>query len=232
MQATTDAASTQPPRRGRPPKAQAQLSRAAIRDAALAVIDAEGIGAVSMRSVSRTLGVDAKSLYHHVDGKDDLLDTVAEYILEQLRMPESTESIEADLRALAYEFRRVTLAHPEAAPLVLTRQLASLAGLAPIEAVLTTLRRTGRTPEEAVHLLRTVLATLVGTLLREVSAGPTFGTDDADGIAERRHALEASGLPQVALAAPHLARFDRAREFEYTIDLIVDLITSHRSAVD
>lgn len=232
MQATTDAASTQPPRRGRPPKAQAQLSRAAIRDAALAVIDAEGIGAVSMRSVSRTLGVDAKSLYHHVDGKDDLLDTVAEYILEQLRMPESTESIEADLRALAYEFRRVTLAHPEAATLVLTRQLASLAGLAPIEAVLTVLRRTGRTPEEAVHLLRTVLATLVGTLLREVSAGPTFGTDDADGIAERRHALEASGLPQVALAAPHLARFDREREFEYTVDLIVDVITSHRSAVD
>ncbi|WP_051183415.1 TetR/AcrR family transcriptional regulator [Nocardia vinacea] len=232
MQATTDAASIQPPRRGRPPKAQAQLSRAAIRDAALAVIDAEGIGAVSMRSVSRTLGVDAKSLYHHVDGKDDLLDTVAEYILEQLRMPESTDSIEADLRALAYEFRRVTLAHPEAATLVLTRQLASLAGLAPIEAVLTVLRRTGRTPEEAVHLLRTVLATLVGTLLREVSAGPTFGTDDADGIAERRHALEASGLPQVALAAPHLARFDREREFEYTVDLIVDVITSHRSAVD
>ncbi|WP_327099492.1 TetR/AcrR family transcriptional regulator C-terminal domain-containing protein [Nocardia vinacea] len=232
MRATTDAASTQPPRRGRPPKAQAQLSRTAIRDAALAVIDAEGIGAVSMRSVSRTLGVDAKSLYHHVDGKDDLLDTVAEYILEQLRMPESTESIEADLRALAYEFRRVTLAHPEAATLVLTRQLASLAGLAPIEAVLTVLRRTGRTPEEAVHLLRTVLATLVGTLLREVSAGPTFGTDDADGIGERRHALEASGLPQVALAAPHLARFDREREFEYTVDLIVDVITSHRSAVD
>ena len=231
MQATTDAASTQPPRRGRPPKAQAQLSRAAIRDAALAVIDAEGIGAVSMRSVSRTLGVDAKSLYHHVDGKDDLLDTVAEYILEQLRMPESTDSIEADLRALAYEFRRVTLAHPEAAPLVLTRQLASLAGLAPIEAVLTTLRRTGRTPEEAVHLLRTVLATLVGTLLREVSAGPTFGTSDADGIAERRHALEASGLPQVTLAAPHLARFDRDREFEYTVDLIVDVITSHRATL-
>lgn len=232
MQATTDAASTQPPRRGRPPKAQAQLSRTAIRDAALAVIDAEGIGAVSMRSVSRTLGVDAKSLYHHVDGKDDLLDTVAEYILEQLRMPESTDSIEADLRALAYEFRRVTLAHPEAATLVLTRQLASLAGLAPIEAVLAVLHRTGRTPEEAVHLLRTVLATLVGTLLREVSAGPTFGTDDADGIAERRHALEASGLPRVALAAPHLARFDREREFEYTVDLIVDVITSHRSAVD
>lgn len=149
---------------------------------------------------------------------------VAEYILEQLRMPASTDSIEADLRALMHEFRRVTLAHPEAATLVLTRQLSALAGLAPIDAVLTVLRRTGRTPDEAVHLLRTLLATLVGTLLREVSAGPTFGTDDADGIAERQHALETSGLPQVTLAAPHLARFDRDREFENTVDLLVHVL--------
>lgn len=224
----TDAAEPTPatPRRGRPPKAEAQLSRAAIREAALAVIDAEGIGAVSMRSVSRVLGVDAKSLYHHVDGKDDLLDAVAEHIFEQLRMPPPTDSIESDLRAMAYEFRRVTLAHPEAATLVLTRQLSSLVGLAPIEAVLAVLRRTGRSPDEAVHLLRTLLATLVGTLLREVSAAPTFGTSDAEGIAERQRTLEESGLPQVALAAPHLARFDRDREFEYTLDLIVQLAIS------
>ncbi|MEV6769484.1 TetR/AcrR family transcriptional regulator C-terminal domain-containing protein [Nocardia sp. NPDC051030] len=213
-------------RRGRPPKAEAQLSRAAIREAALSVLDAEGIAAVSMRSVSRVLGVDAKSLYHHVDSKDDLLDAIVEHLLGQLRMPAPTDSLDADVRALAHEFRRVTLAHPEAATLVLTRQLSSLSGLAPIEAVLAVLRRTGRAPEEAVHLLRTLLATLIGTLLREVSAGPTFGTDDAEGIADRQRTLEASGLVQVALAAPHLARFDRDREFDYTLDLLVHVVTA------
>ncbi|UGT68446.1 TetR/AcrR family transcriptional regulator C-terminal domain-containing protein [Nocardia gipuzkoensis] len=226
---TGPATSTPPastPRRGRPPKAEAQLSRAAIREAALAVIDADGIGAVSMRTVGRVLGVDAKSLYHHVASKDDLLDAVAEHILGQLRVPSPTDSVEDDLRALAHEFRRVTLAHPQAAILVLTRQLSSQAGLAPIEAVLTVLRRTGDSAEEAVHLLRTLLAALVGTLLREVSAGPTFGTSDADGIAERERTLEASGLPQVALAAPHLARFDRDSEFDYTVDLLVHVVTS------
>ncbi|MBF6338923.1 TetR/AcrR family transcriptional regulator C-terminal domain-containing protein [Nocardia abscessus] len=226
---TGPATSTPPasaPRRGRPPKAETQLSRAAIREAALAVIDADGIGAVSMRTVGRVLGVDAKSLYHHVAGKDDLLDAIAEHILGQLRVPAPTDSVEDDLRALAHEFRRVTLSHPQAAILVLTRQLSSQAGLAPIEAVLTVLRRTGNSAEEAVHLLRTLLATLVGTLLREVSAGPTFGTSDADGIAERERSLEASGLPQVVLAAPHLARFDRDREFDYTVDLLVRVVTS------
>ncbi|WP_107655535.1 TetR/AcrR family transcriptional regulator [Nocardia suismassiliense] len=217
---------TDPPRRGRPPKAQAQLSRAAIRDAALEVIDNEGIGALAMRSVSRVLGVDAKSLYHHVAGKDDLLDAVAEHVLEQLRIPAPTGSIETDLRALAHEFRRVTLAHPEAATLVLTRQLSSTAGLSPTEALLTVLHSAGSTPEEAVHLLRTLLATLIGTLLREVSAGPLFGTSDPDEITHREHTLENSGLPQVASAAPHLARYDRDREFDYTLDLIIDLVNA------
>lgn len=214
-----------PPRRGRPPKHETQLSRAAIQSAALTVIDTEGIAALGMRSVGRVLGVDAKSLYHHVDGKDDLLDAVAEYILGQLRIPPPTDSVEADLRALAHEFRRVTHAHPEAATLVLTRQLSSTAGLAPTDAILALLRRSGRDPGESVHLLRTLLATLIGTLLREVSAGPTFGTADIEGIAERRRTLEKSGLPQLAAAAPELARFDRDREFEYTLDLMVRMVT-------
>ncbi|MEU6187747.1 TetR/AcrR family transcriptional regulator C-terminal domain-containing protein [Nocardia sp. NPDC047038] len=218
-------------RRGRPPKAQGRLSRAAIREAALAVIDAEGVGAVSMRSVSRSLGVDAKSLYHYVRDKDDLLDAVAEYLLEQLRPPEETGSLEDDLRAWAHEFRRITLAHPQAATLVLTRQLSSAAGLAPVEAALAVLRRTGCSPEDAVHLMRALLATLIGTLLREASAGPTYGTADPGEIAARQSTLESSGLPQVRLAAAHLARFDRDREFDFTVDLIVGLVSARVGGV-
>ncbi|WP_433667090.1 TetR/AcrR family transcriptional regulator [Nocardia sp. CA-136227] len=215
------------PRRGRPPKTKtAQLSREAIREAALSVIDADSVEAVTMRSVGGVLQVDPKSLYYYVDGKDDLLDAVAEYLLEQLRPPEATDSVAHDLRAWAHEFRRITLAHPKAATLVLTRQLSSTAGLAPVEAALAVLRRTGCGPEEAVHLMRTLLATLIGTLLREVSAGPTFGTADPTGIAERQKTLESAGLPQIGLAAPYLARFDRDREFDYTIDLVIQLITS------
>ncbi|WP_330180292.1 TetR/AcrR family transcriptional regulator C-terminal domain-containing protein [Nocardia sp. NBC_01503] len=223
----TDAATPARPRRGRPPKTEAQLSRAAIQRAALSVIDTEGIAAVSMRSVSRMLGVDAKSLYHHIEGKDDLLDAVAEHILGQLHIPAPTDSLDGDLRALAHEFRRVTLAHPEAAMLVLTRQLSSPVGLTPTEAILALLHRAGIAPEQAVHLLRTLLATLVGTLLREVSAGPTFGTADPAEIAERQRALQDSGLPTLVPAAPYLAHFDRDQEFEYTLDLIVRIVTSY-----
>ncbi len=214
------------PRRGRPPKAQSQLTRAAIREAALTVIDRDGIAAVSMRSVAQLLGVDAKSLYHHVADKDDLLDAVAEHLLEQLHAPEPTGDLRVDLKALAHEFRRVTLAHPQAASLVLTRQLSTLAGLAPIEAILTVLRRAGADPQQAVLYVRTMVATLVGMLLREVSAGPTFGSSDPKDIAARQSELEASGLPEVTEAAPYLARFERDAEFETGIDLVVQFVAS------
>lgn len=211
-------------RRGRPPKGASVLSRAAIVDATLQVIDAEGVGGVSMRAVGRALGVDPKSLYNHVDGKDGLLDSVAEVLLGALEFPEPTGDIATDLRAMAYAFRASALAHPEAASLILTRQLSSYEGLAPAEAVLSILHNAGFEAEESVHLLRVVPAALIGTLLREVNAGPTYGSDDPADIAERTAVLVASELPAVAAAASHLATFDADREFEFAVELALDSV--------
>ncbi|MEU5265244.1 TetR family transcriptional regulator [Amycolatopsis sp. NPDC021455] len=213
-------------RRGRPPKGESRLSREAIVRATLRVIDAEGVTAVSMRAVGRVLGVDAKSLYNHVEGKDDLLDAVAEHLLGAIALPGRTGDLRADLRAIAYAFRERALAHPEAASLVLTRQLGSFEGLAPIDAVLTVLRAAGCPAGEAVHLLRALVATLIGSLLREVDAGPTYGTTDIAGIARRQATLKGSGLPAVADAAPHLARFDAAAEYEFAVDLALDAVAA------
>ncbi|HEY1176373.1 MAG TPA: TetR/AcrR family transcriptional regulator C-terminal domain-containing protein [Phytomonospora sp.] len=210
--------------RGRPPKGSAALTRAAILAAAVAVIDADGVEAVSMRAVAARLGVDAKSLYHHVDGKDGLLDAVAEHVLEGFTIPAPTGSLRDDLLALARDFRRDTLVHPRAAALVLTRQLDSPAALAPVEAVLATLRTAGIPPDESVHVLRSLLALLIGTLLREVDAGPTFGVGDTEGIDRRRDALERSGFPRLAEVAADLARCDHEREFEFALGLMVDAV--------
>ncbi|WP_050436275.1 TetR/AcrR family transcriptional regulator C-terminal domain-containing protein [Chondromyces crocatus] len=216
------------PSRGRPPKGAERLSRQAILDAALEVIDAHGAAAVSMRSVAGHMGVDAKSLYNHVDGKEGLLDAVAEHLLTDIRLPEPTGALADDLRAIAQAFRRATLAHPQAATLVLTRQLSSLASLAPTEAVVSALLRAGFPPDEAVHLLRSFLAMAIGTLLREASADPTFGVSDDEGIARRRQVLENAGLPALTEAAPHLARCDHREEFDFAVDLLIEAATARQ----
>ncbi|HEX8864556.1 MAG TPA: TetR family transcriptional regulator [Lentzea sp.] len=206
------------PRRGRP--RTPLLSRESIVEATLKVIDAEGTAAVGMRSVARALGVDAKSLYNHVDGKDGLLDAVTEHLLGSLELPAPTGNPRHDLHAIAAGFRAQALKHPQAAPLVLTRQLASPQALAPVNAVLKVLVDAGAGTEEAVHMLRMLLATLIGTLLREVSAAPTFGDSDNG----REQTLRTSGLDALAEAAEHLARFDREAEYEYTVDLAVTAV--------
>lgn len=212
------------PTRGRPPKGTPGLTRSAILDAAVAVIDAEGVPNVSMRTVARRLGVDAKSLYNHVDGKDGLLDAVAEHVLAGFALPTPTGSLGDDLLAFARGFRRATLRHPRAAALVLTRQVGSPVGLAPTAAVLSVLRSAGFGPAESVHLLRSLLALTVGALLREVDAGPGFGV--GEGIAERRRTLEASGFEELAAVAPELARCDHEEEFEFALGLMVGAVVA------
>ncbi|NMO04758.1 TetR family transcriptional regulator [Gordonia sp. TBRC 11910] len=217
-------------RRGRPPRGTTALSRESIVEAALTLIDDDGIATVSMRSVARRLGVDAKSLYNHVPDKDGLLDAVAESLLGAMRLPQPTGDLRADLVAIGHAFREAALRHPRAAPLVLTRQLESNRGLAPIEATLAVLLDAGFPPDEAVHILRATIATLIGTLLREVDAGPTVGSADAGHVAARTASLTSAGFPRIAAAAPALAHLDADAEFAFTLDLALDAITARLDA--
>lgn len=210
-------------RRGRPPAGRSTLSRAAIVDAAIAVIDDDGVEAVSMRTVARRLRVDPKSLYNHVADKGALLDGVAERIISLIRVPEPTGDARADLRAICLAYREAALAaHPRAAVLVLTRRVESAGPLAPLDAVLSILARAGYSPAAAVHVVRTVLAFITGTLLREADATATFGANDPATVAARTTALRESGFPAVGEAAPHLARCDHEHEFLAGLDVILD----------
>ena len=63
------------------------LTRDRITEAALRLMDAEGLDAVSMRRVAREVGVEAMSLYNHVRDKDDLLNAVIERVMRGVPVP-------------------------------------------------------------------------------------------------------------------------------------------------
>src|SRR6266508_2374264 len=67
--------------RAEPIGRRAPHSRAEIAKAGIAVADAEGVDAVSMRRVARELGLGTMSLYHYVRGKDELIDLMSDAIL-------------------------------------------------------------------------------------------------------------------------------------------------------
>jgi AcrR family transcriptional regulator len=96
---------SQPPRRDR------GLSRDEIVRAAIAIADAEGLEAISMRRIARDLRVGAMSLYWHVGSKEELLDAMRDALEEEIEIPEPTGEWQADLRVFAYRQRTGLLAH-------------------------------------------------------------------------------------------------------------------------
>jgi AcrR family transcriptional regulator len=65
-----------------------RLTRDAITDAALALVDAKGLGALSMRNLAERLGVQASALYGHVSGKQELIQLMLDRIALEIELPE------------------------------------------------------------------------------------------------------------------------------------------------
>lgn len=107
------------PRAGRP--TTALITKQAAADAALSMIDLNGLEALSLQSVAKVLGVSAPSLYHHFRDKEELLTLVARRLLQEVGSERSTwpKGWEERLIELSLATRRVMLRHPNAAPLAL-----------------------------------------------------------------------------------------------------------------
>jgi AcrR family transcriptional regulator len=72
-----------------PGSRQPRYTREQIADVALALADAEGIEAVSMRRVARTLGAGTMTLYHYLPTKRDLLTLMDDAVMAELLVPEA-----------------------------------------------------------------------------------------------------------------------------------------------
>lgn len=66
-------------RRGQP--ARPALSRGAIIEAALQIADSENLDAVTMRRVAVALDTSASALYVYIQGREDLLDAMFDYVM-------------------------------------------------------------------------------------------------------------------------------------------------------
>lgn len=109
-----DAGSTRIPIWARPPARRGTgLSRAAVVEAAVAVADAEGLDAVSIRRVAAELSARAMTLYTYIDSKDDLLDLMSDQIAgEVLLEGDLPGDWREAISLIARRERDVTLRHP------------------------------------------------------------------------------------------------------------------------
>jgi AcrR family transcriptional regulator len=97
------------------------LSRERILVAALAIVDAEGMEALSMRRLARDLSVQAMSLYNHITNREEIIDALVEVVIEEMGAPDlAVPWIEA-VRRQALATHEVLVRHPWAAMMIMSR---------------------------------------------------------------------------------------------------------------
>jgi TetR/AcrR family transcriptional regulator, tetracycline repressor protein len=199
-----------------------RLNRRRVLEAALAIVDAEGLEALTMRRLGRELGVEAMSVYRHVPSKEALLDGIVELIILEIEVPAPDETAwEEATRRVLRSYRRAAHAHPNAFPLVTVRPLNTPEALRRLEANFELLRQAGFDERSAIVAFRTLASFTRGFALEEVT-GRALGEQPErapDRLDPRE--LPADEFPRIAELAPLLAAPDRDAEFERGVDLIL-----------
>jgi AcrR family transcriptional regulator len=151
--------------------------------AALRIVDADGVEALSMRKLAADLGVNPMSLYHHVANKAALLDGLTRMVTEGAgEVVVGPGPWPEQLRRLAYEFRALSLAHRNLIRYAFTSDDFIQRDGPMWRALRGILRTTGLSEAEAERV-GAVLAALVGGLLLTEANGTMrrlVGADESD----------------------------------------------------
>ncbi|HXC80243.1 MAG TPA: TetR/AcrR family transcriptional regulator [Trebonia sp.] len=155
-------------RGAQPPRRDRGLSRAEIIKAAIAVADAEGPDAISMRGIARELNAGAMSLYWYVGSKEELLDLMLDSIEAEIEVPEPSGDWRADLGAYAHRTRAAMSRHRWAMEFIGSRPPSRPADVRNLERLLGLLDGTGVDDARVIMgIFMTVATFVIGAVMRE-----------------------------------------------------------------
>jgi TetR/AcrR family tetracycline transcriptional repressor len=195
------------------------LARERIVAAAMKIIDAEGLDALSMRRLGAELGVNPMAAYYHVPNKAALYDLVLEAVMAGVDTTaiDPAASLEDQLKQAARAYRAAILAHPRAIPVLATRSLRTASVLRPVEPMLGILYAAGLTPDEAMaavdFIAQFVLGGAVGYYHHEF--------DDEAGEQREFEALDPAEFPNTIRMIIEAHYLGPDGEFEFGLDAVI-----------
>ncbi|MFJ2742951.1 TetR/AcrR family transcriptional regulator C-terminal domain-containing protein [Streptomyces sp. NPDC087440] len=189
------------------------ISRAAVVDAALEVLEQQGLDMVTMRSVADRLGVQHNSVRWHVDNKRRLLVLMSDAVLADLDVAALPLPWEDRVRALARWCRGAILARRDAA-----RLLAGLATTEPntyrfADTMIHTLLDAGFSHRTAAWANWTIFYLVLG-IAQEQQA-------HAAAPPERMSDFDDPAYPALSAAASHVAAGTYEERFEFALNMQV-----------
>ncbi len=206
---------------------RARLSREIVLSAALALVDAEGLEALSMRRLGQELGRDPMSLYRYAANRADLLDGVTEQVLDKLTIFPHDPDWQAQLRKIAHDLRLLALRHPNVVPLLVTRPLSTPLGLRPLgtlrplEQILTLLIEAGFSPRDALHVYRAYYGFLYGHILNELQEYVVDPDENEAILRLGLHRLPVKEFPRLRALGPVLAEYDGDAELDQGLTILL-----------
>ena len=195
-------------------------SKEQIASLAIAIADAEGLEAASIRRIAAKLGSGAASLYRYVANKQDLFDLMADSVLGEDRMPRSSRDWRAGLRKAARLYRAMYLRHPWMLTVSGFRMLNGTNFLRWVEFTLSAIDGHGLDIDEMLVLSNTLLAYARGHAASEIG---------------EREASVRSGMSRVDWMTEHaesIRSIVESERFPYFNRIVRDAATPHREAME
>jgi AcrR family transcriptional regulator len=214
------------PRSTRDRPAKAPLSEEAIIDAALAILTAEGLEAVSMRRVAAALDTGAGSLYVYVHGRNGLLAAMFDRIVAavQLEAPDPSRW-RAQLHSLLERLRAELVAHPGMAAATMVDPPRTDVAMRLLENLLGILLAGGLDAQDAAWAAD-ILAAQVTYAAIEAELRRTDPGALAAEITANFARLPAGDFPLITAHAAQLVAGDVAERFRFAIDVVIDGVLS------
>lgn len=211
----------------------APLNRQRALVAAIALADAGGIAALTMRKLAQALDVEAMSLYHHVANKDDILDGMIDLVFAEIELPGGDSDWKTAMCLRARSLRATLTRHRWAIGIMESRSSPGPATLRHHDAVIGRCRRAGFSVEMSAHAFSLIDSYVYGFVLQEINL-PFADGDDLGEV------LDSMMPAHFALTYPHFAELAReyvlregysySDEFEFGLGLILDGLAAHAVA--
>lgn len=212
-----------PGRESENPRERTPLSRERVLRGAVAVADASGIGALTMRLLARELGVKPMSLYYYVAGKDDVLDGIVDLVFSEIDLPTPGGDWQLEMRRRAISARRVLRQHSWAIGLMESRANPGPATLRHHDATIGTLRGAGFSVAMTAHAYALLDSYVYGFALQEASL--PFNPDTVAKVTEPiGQQIAADQYPHLAeMATQHILQpgYDFGDEFDIGLSVIL-----------
>jgi TetR/AcrR family tetracycline transcriptional repressor len=186
-----------------------RLSKAAVVQAGLDVLDEAGIDGVTVRAVASRLGVQAPALYWHVRDKQDLLDEMATEIWRrasaELAAQPDGQPWDQAMAAFAAITRRALLSHRDGAKVFSGTYLTDASVLEAQEAGLAQMLQQGFTPADVIRAYSLLYSFTVGFCIEEQAvAQAAAAADDRYSLARRAERLNSRTHPLALQAGPEI----------------------------